>query len=264
MLMILLLGATAITGVALAAQSRGFDLTDPGSWGRGRAFVDIDGRAVAVPRPTPATGRVLPAVPVTTSGRHAFVHSTTDGDPIGYDPCRAIRYVVRTDGAPAAGADLVRDAIAQISAASGLAFVDAGTTEEEPALERTLIQPERYGTGWAPVLIAWATEREMPSLAGDVAGLGGSAMVPGASDEGQWLAAGRLVLDSEDLGTILTDPNGYVEARAIVVHELAHVVGLDHVDDPTELMNPTTTGIVQLGQGDREGLALVGAVACEP
>lgn len=263
MLTIVVLGATAITGAGLAAQSRGFDLTDPGSWGRGRAYVEIDGRAVLVPRPLPATGRVLPAVPVTTSGRYAFVHSTASGDPIGYDPCRPVRYVVRTDGAPAAGADLLRDAIAQISAASGLAFVDGGTTQETPTLARTLIQPERYGQGWAPVLIAWATEQEVPSLAGDVAGLGGSAMVPGASDEGYWLAAGRLVLDIDDLGRILTEPNGYVEARAIVVHELAHVLGLDHVDDPSELMNPTTTGIVQLGPGDREGLALVGAGACE-
>ncbi len=263
MLTILLVGTTAIAGVGLVAQQRGLDLTDPGSWMHARAYIDIDGRAVQVPRPSPATGRVLPVVPVTTHGQYAFVHTGADGAPIGYDPCRPVRYVVRPDGAPAVGADMVRDAIAQISAATGLSFVDAGTTQEAPSVERALIQPARYGEGWAPVLIAWSTADEVPALAGDIAGVGGSAMVPGASGEGRWLAAGRLVLDRDDLSRILARTDGYAAARAIVVHELAHVVGLDHVTDSTELMNPTTTGIVQLGPGDREGLALVGAVACE-
>ncbi len=258
-----LLAAGAVTAGAFAASSLGLDLTDPSSWGKGRAYVAIDGRAVAVPRPAPAQGRVLPAVPVTSSGRYAFVNSD-DGVPIGYDPCRPIRYVVRPDGAPAVGTEVVEDAIAQISAATGLSFVDAGSTVEAPALHRTLIQPELYGDGWAPVLVAWSTAVEVPELAGDVAGVGGSAVVPGATGGGHWLAAGRLVLDSTDLGAILALPDGYVQVRAIIMHELAHVVGLDHVDDPTELMNPSTTGILALGPGDRQGLALVGAVACEP
>ena len=66
---------------------------------------------------------------------------------------------------------------------------------------------------------------------------------------------------------------------AILAHELGHyyhghayapmgrygfLFHLNDVNDPTELMNPTTTGILGLGPGDRAGLALVGAVACEP
>ena len=256
-------GAAAIVGVGLAAQSRGLDLREPLSWFQARAYVDIDGRAVAVPSPEPATGRVLPAVPVSSSGSYAFVQVTESGEPVGYDPCRPVRYVVRSEGAPEAGAQLVADAIAEISAATGLAFVDAGPTDEAPAVERDLIQPERYGTGWAPVLIAWSTQEDLPALEGDVAGLGGSAMVPGADGTGSWLAGGRLVLDSEDLGGILATGGGFARARAIVVHELGHVVGLDHVANRAELMNPTTSGVVDLGPGDRAGLALVGAVACE-
>ena len=47
------------------------------------------------------------------------------------------------------------------------------------------------------------------------------------------------------------------------MHELAHVVGLDHVDDDTELMNPMTSKTITFGPGDRAGLAVVGAVDCQ-
>lgn len=230
---------------------------------RPEVYVTIDGRAVAVPEPALSTGRPLAPVEVTTQGSHAFLHLTDAGHPVGYDPCRPVTYVVRADGAPPQGDVIVADAVAIISAASGLAFVPAGATDEAPALDRLLIQPERYGDGWVPVLVAWSDASEVPELAGQVAGVGGSAAVPGADGAGTWLAAGRLVLDGPDLTEILAGPGGFEEARAIVVHELAHVVGLDHVADPGELMNPTTSARTDLGPGDLQGLALVGRAACQ-
>jgi hypothetical protein len=46
------------------------------------------------------------------------------------------------------------------------------------------------------------------------------------------------------------------------VHELAHVVGLGHVAEPMELMFVDNSGQVELGPGDREGLARLGSVPC--
>ena len=74
-----------------------------------------------------------------------------------YDPCRPIHYVVRPDGAPPGGAELIRTAVAQVSGATGLQFVDDGPTQEAPSTDREAYQPELYGRRWAPVLIAWST-----------------------------------------------------------------------------------------------------------
>lgn len=261
-------GAPAVVVVLALALAGGWAARSFGWEGPGflapRAFVEVDGRAVAVPRPEPAQGRLLPPVAVATSGAHAFLHTAADGTPVGYDPCRPVRYVVRPSGAPAQGEAILADAMAILSDATGLAFVAAGTTDEAPSLERPLIQPDRYGEGWAPVLVAWSDESEVPELAGQVAGVGGSAAVPGATGEGRWLAAGRVALDVGDLSAMLARSDGYAQARAIVVHELAHVLGLDHVADPGELMHPTTSTRTDLGPGDLQGLALVGQVACEP
>lgn len=259
---LLVLTALTVLGGALAVSPWG-DLDRLRDLLGTRAYVEIDGRAVAVPRPAAADGRLLPAVPVTTSGTHEFLHTTDDGGPVGYDPCRPVRYVVRPDGAPPEGGRILAEALEVVSAATGLVFEDAGTTDEEPVKDRDLIQPGRYGDGWAPVLVAWSDEGELPELAGQVAGVGGSAAVPGSDGRGTWLAAGRLVLDAPDLTSLLGRPDGESQARAVVVHELGHVLGLDHVDDVSELMHPQTSARAELGPGDRQGLALLGSVACE-
>lgn len=259
-----LLGLVLVLAVAFvgggAAHRSGWDPTD---WFRVRAYVDVGGRAVAIPDPPPSQGRLLPVVDAETDGAYAFLHTDDAGLPVGYDPCRPVRFVVREAGMPPSGQRLVEEAAAVVSAASGLVLEYAGPTDEAPAVERELIQPERYGTDWAPVLVAWSDEVEMPELAGEVAGVGGSAAVPGSDGTGQWLAAGRVVLDAPDLTAMLARTGGYEQARAIVVHELAHVLGLDHVSDRAELMHPISSTRTDLGPGDRHGLALLGQVACQ-
>lgn len=265
-------GVTAVLAVALAgvvgtglAVATGQDLQGipaldrltPGAW------VEVDGRSVRVPRPEPSDGRVRPAVAVTTTGVHAFLHTADDGAPVGYDPCRPVPYVVRPDGAPSFGPAVLEEAVAVVEDATGLDLVDVGTTDEPPAADRPLIQPDRYGTGWAPVLVAWSDEDESDELAGPVAGVAGSAAVPGASGDGTWLAAGRMVLDAEDLTAMAARPDGRERVLSVVVHELAHVVGLDHVDATSELMHPMASTATGLGPGDRQGLALLGQVPCQ-
>jgi len=205
-------------------------------------------------------------IPPTTTGSTAYVlQESPDPDQpfVGYDPCRPVHYVVRPDLAPAGTDQLIHEAVSVVSAASGLQFVYDGATTEAPSKEREAYQPDRYGKKWAPILIAWSTPEESPELAGKVAGTGGSSAIQ-VSGEPYVYVTGQVQLDAPALTETLGFPDGSAVVRAIIMHELAHVVGLDHVNDPTELMYEENTGQLEYGAGDRAGLALLGTGKCVP
>jgi hypothetical protein len=200
-----------------------------------------------------------------TDGSYSFMQTQDDGvTPVAYSPCRPIHYVVRPDGTPTGGDTLLATAIARISEASGLQFVDDGATEEAPGNGRAPYQPQRYGDRWVPVLIAWSTPAEDPELAGDVAGEAGSASV--VSNGTAFYVTGQVVLDGPTIASLeASGPNGTAIAEGVVTHELAHLVGLGHVDDPESLMNPTAALThTYLARGDLAGLARVGTGPCAP
>ncbi|NJC21441.1 hypothetical protein BJ994_000517 [Arthrobacter pigmenti] len=182
---------------------------------------------------------------------------------VAYDPCRPVHYVVRPDNAPAGTEGLIEEAVAEISAATGLQFVYSGSTAEPPSEgARDPYQPELYGERWAPILITWTNPTEIPALEGAVAGFGGSQIAQRPGKPVVYVA-GQAMLDAPDLATTLLFPGGRDQVRAIIVHELAHVVGLDHVDDPNELMYERSVR-TSLGDGDRAGLAILGTGQCVP
>lgn len=195
----------------------------------------------------------------------AFGLVTPSGRPITYDPCRPIHYVVNPTDMPSGGMELIRDAVRRISAATGLTFTEDGVTQERPALaQRRLVQPQRYGQRWAPVLIAWVDESEYPLVEGNVVGVGGSFPDAPNGPESARYVTGQIVLDREDLSPVLADNDSYAVARAVVMHELGHVVGLDHVTDPGELMAAVNSGQTELAAGDLQGLAKAGKGPCWP
>lgn len=217
------------------------------------AGVDASSEPIGTPAPVPAGG-----------GPHVFAALQPDGAaPVAYDPCRPVHVVVNGRTAPA-GADLaLRDALAEVSAATGLRFVVDGPTTEAPVERRQPYQPDRYPGRWAPVLVAWSDPQETPGLAGSVAGRAGSTWVE--TPDGSVYVTGAVALDGPDLAEILATPGGATVARAIVQHELAHLVGLDHVDDEGQLMYPETVeGRTDFGAGDLAGLAALGTGACFP
>jgi hypothetical protein len=74
-----------------------------------------------------------------------------------------------------------------------------------------------------------------------------------------------VALDAGQFPEILGRTDGRAVAEAIVLHEFAHLVGLGHVDDGSQLMNPETVpGVTDLAAGDRAGLARLGRGSCEP
>lgn len=193
---------------------------------------------------------------VPPGGTYAFVQHQPgrEDDPVAWDPCRPIRYEVNPDGGPDDAEELARDAVEEVAEVTGLGFEYQGLTDRRPDWtggDRLVVAQ------FEPVLIAWATEDEVDELAGDVAGVGGASAVevrPG----GWWrYVTGGVTLDEEAYDGLDRDAQ-----RAILLHELGHLVGLDHVDSPRELMYGDNVGRDDFGRGDLNGLVRLGRGRC--
>jgi len=224
---------------------------------------------LAFPHPTPGReaadeplGAPLPAP--AGGGTPLFVAEQPDSDePVAYDPCRPIHYVMRPDNAPAGGEAIVHQAVDRVASVTGLQFVYDGSTDEQPSRDREPYQPDRYGDRWAPVVIAWQTDEENTSFLTDVAGEAGSQRVS-VGDGPEVFVTGSVALDENAFAQMLARPGGAAVARAVILHELGHLVGLDHAPDPAQLMYPTTSAVLDFAPGDLTGLVALGQGACVP
>lgn len=203
--------------------------------------------------------RPLPAPTVVRQGG-AFAYAMTqpgdDSEPVGWDPCEEIRYRVNPAGEPEGGRALVDRAIDRISEATGLAFEDEGDTNERPFPGGVKL----FGRS-DPVVIGWGTPAEYADLAAQVAGVGGAIAEQGGGGRLHFVSGG-VVLDVEAFTPTAVAQQPRV-MEAIVLHELAHVVGLAHVSEPMELMFTDNTGQISFGPGDLEGLARLGSLPCD-
>lgn len=203
------------------------------------------------------SGRGLPAPTIEERGGVFAFTMTQPGssEPVGWDPCEPIRYQVNPADEPAGGSQLISRAIARASAATGLTFEDDGLTDERPFTAQFV----PIGTD-RPVIIGWGTAAEFPELADDVAGIGGGAAEQGVLGR-RYYVTGGVALDTDLFTTAQVTMRPQI-MEAIVLHEIAHVVGLNHVNEPTELMAATNNGQLDFGPGDREGLARLGSLPC--
>ena len=247
----LLVGVAAASVLAVCATVVVESVRDSGSAGLDYPPLPADAR--------PA--RLLAPVEVVSGGPHVFDNVLPGGVAASYDPCRAVHYVVNPSSMPAGAPALVADAVAAVSAATGLVLVDDGTTDEPLRQDRALVQVQRYGNRWAPVLIAWSDQAAYPALAGDVAGVAGSALVQPRGPASARLVSGQVALDVDALVPLMQSGRSD-QVRAIVMHELGHVVGLDHVEDRSQLMYPRNLGLTAFSRGDLEGLAQLGHGVC--
>jgi hypothetical protein len=211
-----------------------------------------------------ATRLLAPVATPAGSGGYLFAH-LNGKVPVTYDPCRAIHYVIRDQETPDGGDALIREAIAAASKATGLQFIDDGASDETPNVQRESYQPARYGDRWAPVLIAWTGPTEVKQLNADVEGYGGSNWVwADGGSKNLTFVTGGVFLNTASLANQIVVRGLRSAVFPVVEHELGHVLGLAHVSDPAQIMNPESGAVVSYGPGDRRGLAQLGQGACHP
>jgi len=237
--------------------------------GHGETIVTTPPTVHLSPRPPAGIGEAAaplgrPAqLPVASGGYSVMRYQPGEPTvPVAFDPCRPIHYVVNPAGAPPDGPALIRAAIARVQTATGLRFVSDGTTTEVPRTDRAAYEPTRYPGRWAPVLIAWSDGRALPQLDGSVDGLGQAAAAE--SDQNTWAyVSGQVVLDQHKLA--LAQLRDRAVARAVLLHELGHLVGLNHTADSRQLMHSESQiGVTDYAAGDLRGLALLGTQPCFP
>jgi hypothetical protein len=128
--------------------------------------------------------------------------------PVTYDPCQVIHVEINNDLAPPTGDQIVRRALDEVSRATGLQFVVEGTTDRLPDESGVTPSMGVLGGDWPPVLLAWTTPDQLPDLAGEVAGVGGSQAVKDALREHWRYVTGTVALDAPALTDILQHPEG--------------------------------------------------------
>lgn len=155
-----------------------------------------------------------------------------------YVPCSTVAWRYDRSAEPAASAGMraeIEAGLARLAAETGLAFAE--TTD--PARARLTFD-------WGDLTARYPGAGEAAGIGGR---RGGQGFVTFSTTHwwptDQWPGFG-----------VVTQPDGsYAIGRGwLVVHETMHALGLDHVDDATQVMNPIAGLYSDLGAGDRDGL----------
>jgi hypothetical protein len=243
------LGQTIANHVITPVSTAGFSFyTQNGA----HLVVDLAGWYTGVELPT-----VLPpSVPLTGVGGppptlpFAFAR-VSNGLPVRWNPCTPIHYTVNMGGYDASFRPVVTEAVERLEAATGLPLVPVGDTAFMPT--STHITSASAADG--DMVIALGDSAQTDVVPGNVVGQAEIVFSPPA------IFKASLVIDMGDVGT---NPQwSSTGPGPVLLHELAHAVGLDHVADATQLMNAVAspTGPTTYGAGDLTGLWQVGAAA---
>lgn len=222
-----------------------------------------DVRAVFTPdrdRPIAAGASERRSFEVTAKGlgdpeAYRYVH-VSRGAPARWDPCSVVTYRVNTEDArPNSLADL-REALRRVTYETGVVFREAGTTRQVPGAPRF-----RYD---ADLVVAWTNGGDGTTLLGGDRAAAGGFEHPVAGRGGRpRINQGFVVVDTTAL--VRMGP-GFGEGETegqVLLHELGHVMGLDHIEEDHQIMRSTVQKMdaALYGAGDLTGLRRIGRAA---
>jgi hypothetical protein len=180
------------------------------------------------------------------------VAATLHGQDVRWDPCTPIRYKINAAGLSPAARSIAVEAIGQVAAATGLEFVDMGDTTDRP----DLASPRRPPSPDYDLLVAYANGASFRAFTGTnsyMAVGGPSATYQRGS--GWRYDQGIVLVDLSDDLPFDWSSHGW---GRVLLHELGHVVGLLHIEDPGQLMYGRASSRTSFAEGDLVGLRRLG------
>ena len=172
-----------------------------------------------------------------------------------WNSCRPVRWKFNSSRAPHRGLAQVKAAVRRIHAATGLEFDYRGKSSRRA-------NPYGDSVAGAALVIGWRSARTFRRYVGSsqVVGLAGQRFVSGYRD------ADGSVYKTQQAGVILNAGHrlaggfgGGTTWGEVIVHELGHVVGLDHAGSRKQVMYYSTTSFnANLGAGDLAGMRRLG------
>lgn len=188
-------------------------------------------------------GAQASAPPAGKPSSHKFLTLNGAGAPARWRTCANIPVVVSAAGAPAGVVSELRAALTQLNAATGLRFTIVGTRSRA----MSAYDLENPAT---PVLVGFPAMGTGVFPDASMAGLTSTAVDHTTNS----ITGGTVAFNADLLGTYTPGATGADPRQALFLHELAHLVGLDHVADETQIMFPYTGYARTFGAGDLAGL----------
>lgn len=240
---------------------------------------DPDARADLAAGPIPSsspspTGSPSPAVslsPTPTPSPRTRVDGAfrfwkrVAGAPVRWNPCETITFALNTAGASSPVRADLREAIRRVTRATGIHFRSVGTTRETfvRAYQRMRF---RGVIKKAALILIWVDHDDYQAtlrLLGDPRrSIAFAKTMAGLYANRDQYFGGIVVMDGD--ATAKRGFGDFYSHGSVLLHELGHIMGLDHVKDPDQLMysgRHPNFRVRDFGSGDLEGLRRLGVDA---